>query len=255
MGRVEGKVALVTGGSLGIGRACSIMLAREGARVAVTDIDEAAGGEVVNTIKQAGGEAIFIRHDAASEADWRAAVDRTMEAYGRLDIVVNNAGVGKTSDVETQTLEDWRFLMSINLDGVFLGTKYGIEAMKKSGSAGSIVNMSSILGIVGEATASSYNASKGGVRLLTKSAALHCAKTGTGIRVNSVHPGYIMTPMIEKAAGENREQMLSYLTGLHPIGHIGEADDIAYGVLYLASDESKFVTGTELVIDGGYTAQ
>jgi 3(or 17)beta-hydroxysteroid dehydrogenase len=255
MGRVDGKVALVTGGSLGIGRACSIMLAREGAKVAVTDIDEAAGGEVVQAIKSAGGDAIFIRHDAASEEQWRAAIDRTLEAYGKLDILVNNAGVGKTADIEAQTLEDWRFLMGINLDGVFLGTKYGIEAMKKSGSGGSIVNLSSILGIVGEATASSYNASKGGVRLLTKSAALHCAKTGTGIRVNSVHPGYIMTPMIENAFLENRDQMLNYLTSLHPIGHIGEADDIAYGVLYLASDESKFVTGTELVIDGGYTAQ
>jgi 3(or 17)beta-hydroxysteroid dehydrogenase len=255
MGRVDGKVALVTGGSLGIGRACSIMLAREGAKVAVTDIDEAAGGEVVQAIKDAGSDAIFIRHDVASEEQWRAAIDRTLEAYGRLDILVNNAGVGKTADIESQTLDDWRFLMSINLDGVFLGTKLGIEAMKRGGSGGSIVNMSSILGIVGEATASSYNASKGGVRLLTKSAALHCAKTGTGIRVNSVHPGYIMTPMIENAFRENRDQMLGHLTSLHPIGHLGEADDIAYGVLYLASDESKFVTGTELVIDGGYTAQ
>lgn len=255
MGRVEGKVALVTGGSLGIGRACAILLAKEGAKVTVTDIDEAAGAEVVQTIKGAGGDAIFIKHDAASEDQWRSAIDRTLETFGRLDIVVNNAGVGKTADIESQTLEDWRFLMSINLDGVFLGTKYGIEAMKKSGSRGSIINMSSILGIVGESTASSYNASKGGVRILTKSAALHCARTGTGIRVNSVHPGYILTPMIENAFAENREQMLSYLTGLHPIGHLGEPDDIAYGVLYLASDESSFVTGTELVIDGGYTAQ
>jgi NAD(P)-dependent dehydrogenase (short-subunit alcohol dehydrogenase family) len=255
MGRVDGKVALVTGGALGIGRACAILLAREGAKIAVTDIDEAAGGEVVNTIKGAGGDAIFIRHDAASEDDWRAAVDRTVQTYGKLDIVVNNAGVGKTANVEDQTLEDWRFLMSINLDGVFLGTKYGIEAMKKAGNGGSIINLSSILGIVGDAGTSSYNASKGGVRIFTKSAALHCAKTGTGIRVNSVQPGYIYTPMVANAAGENRDQVFAYLTSLHPIGHLGEPDDIAYGVLYLASDESKFVTGAELVIDGGYTAQ
>jgi 3(or 17)beta-hydroxysteroid dehydrogenase len=187
-----------------------------------------------------------------------------LRTYDELDVLVNNAGVGKTTNVEEATLEDWRFLMSINLDGVFLGTKYGIEAMKQSGkggngkgNSGSIINMSSILGIVGEATAASYNASKGGVRIFTKSAALHCARSGYNIRVNSVHPGYILTPMVQTAmeGSGDADAMQKGLEGLHPMGHLGEPDDIAYGVLYLASDESKFVTGTELVIDGGYTAQ
>lgn len=257
MNRVQGKVAIVTGGALGIGKACALKLAEEGARVVITDIKEEEGQQVVAAIKAAKGDAIFIRHDTASEDGWKQVIDTTLKTYGKLDILVNNAGVGKTTNVEDATLEDWRFLNSINLDGVFLGTKYGIQAMKQGGNGGSIINMSSILGIVGEATAASYNASKGGVRLFTKSAALHCARSGYKIRVNSVHPGYINTPMVQSAmaAGGDAAAMQNYLVSLHPIGHLGEPDDIAYGVLYLASDESKFVTGSELVIDGGYTAQ
>jgi len=257
MNRVQDKVAIITGGALGIGKACAIRLAEEGAKVVVTDIKEEEGRKVVEEIKSAGGDAIFIRHDVASEDDWQQVISTTLHTYGKLDVLVNNAGVGKTTNVEEATLEDWRFLMGINLDGVFLGTKCGIEAMKQSGKGGSIVNMSSILGIVGEATAASYNASKGGVRIFTKSAALHCARSGYNIRVNSVHPGYIVTPMVETVmeASGDAAAMQKALEGLHPMGHLGEPDDIAYGVLYLASDESKFVTGTELVIDGGYTAQ
>jgi NAD(P)-dependent dehydrogenase (short-subunit alcohol dehydrogenase family) len=257
MNRVQGKVAIITGGALGIGKACALKLAEEGARVVITDIKEEEGQQVVAAIKAAKGDAIFIRHDTASEDGWKQVIDTTLKTYGKLDILVNNAGVGKTTNVEDATLEDWRFLNSINLDGVFLGTKYGIEAMKKGGNGGSIINMSSVLGIVGEATAASYNASKGGVRIFTKSAALHCARSGYKIRVNSVHPGYINTSMVQSAmaAGGDAAAMQNYLVSLHPIGHLGEADDIAYGVLYLASDESKFVTGSELVIDGGYTAQ
>jgi NAD(P)-dependent dehydrogenase (short-subunit alcohol dehydrogenase family) len=257
MNRVKGKVALVTGAALGIGKACALKLAEEGAQVVVTDIKEEEGQQVVAAIKAAKGDAIFIRHDAASEDGWKQVIETTLKTYGKLDILVNNAGVGKTTNVEEATLEDWRFLNSINLDGVFLGTKYGIEAMKSGGSGGSIINMSSVLGIVGEATAASYNASKGGVRLFTKSAALHCARSGYKIRVNSVHPGYINTPMVQTAmmAGGDAAAMQNHLVNLHPIGHLGEPEDIAYGVLYLASDESKFVTGSELVIDGGYTAQ
>lgn len=257
MNRVQGKVAIITGGSLGIGRACALKLAEEGARVVITDIKEEEGRKVVDQIKSAKGDAIFIRHDVANEDDWQQVISTTLSTYGRLDILVNNAGIGKTTNVEETTLKDWRFLNSINLDGVFLGTKYGIEAMKQSGNGGSIINMSSILSIVGEATAASYNASKGGVRLFTKSAALHCARSGYKIRVNSVHPGYIVTPMVQSAmeAGGDAPAMQKYLEGLHPLGHLGEPNDIAYGVLYLASDESKFVTGSELVIDGGYTAQ
>jgi 3(or 17)beta-hydroxysteroid dehydrogenase len=257
MNRVQDKVAIITGGALGIGKACAIRLAKEGAKVVVTDIKEDEGRKVVEEIKSAGGDAIFIRHDVVCEDDWQQVISTTLRTYGKLDVLVNNAGVGKTTNVEEATLEDWRFLMSINLDGVFLGTKYSIEAMKQSGKGGSIINMSSILGIVGEATAASYNASKGGVRIFTKSAALHCARSGYNIRVNSVHPGYIITPMVQTVmeASGDADAMQKGLEGLHPMGHLGEPDDIAYGVLYLASDESKFVTGTELVIDGGYTAQ
>ena len=256
MNRVQDKVAIITGGALGIGKACALKLAEEGARVVVTDIKEEEGRQVVDAIKAAGGDAIFVRHDAASEDDWKQVIATTLATYGKLDILVNNAGVGKTTNVEDATLEDWRFLMSINLDGVFLGTKYGIEAMKK-GSGGSIINLSSILGIVGDAATASYNASKGGVRIFTKSAALHCARSGYKIRVNSVHPGYINTPMVQAAmnAAGDAAAVQHHLVSLHPVGHLGEPDDIAYGVLYLASDESGFVTGSELVIDGGYTAQ
>jgi 3(or 17)beta-hydroxysteroid dehydrogenase len=256
MGRVEGKVALVTGGAMGIGKACALLLAREGAAVVVTDIQEADGAAVAQAIEAAGGRALFVKHNVAQEADWQRVIKQTLDAFGRLDIVVNNAGIGKTTNVEEDTLEGWRFLLSVNLDSVFLGTQYGIKALKRTGG-GSIINMSSIEGIVGDPGIASYNASKGGVTLLTKSAALYCAKAGYNIRVNSVHPGYIMTPLITSTmdASGNGEAMLKYLESLHPVGHLGEPDDIAYGVLYLASDEAKFVTGSQLVIDGGYTAQ
>jgi 3(or 17)beta-hydroxysteroid dehydrogenase len=256
MGRVEGKVALVTGGAMGIGKACALLLAREGAAVVVTDIQEADGAAVAQAIEAAGGRALFVKHNVAQEADWQRVIKETLGAFGRLDIVVNNAGIGKTTNVEEDTLEGWRFLLSVNLDSVFLGTQYGIKALKRTGG-GSIINMSSIEGIVGDPGLASYNASKGGVTLLTKSAALYCAKAGYNIRVNSVHPGYIMTPLITSTmdASGNGEAMLKYLESLHPVGHLGEPDDIAYGVLYLASDEAKFVTGSQLVIDGGYTAQ
>ncbi len=170
--------------------------------------------------------------------------------------MVNNAGLGIGGNAEDTTLEDWRKLMRVNLDGVFLGTKHGIRAMKDHKS-GSIINLSSIEGLIGDPNLAAYNASKGGVRLFTKSAALHCAKSGYNIRVNSIHPGYIWTPMVEnylKQVG-NVAAGRKALDSLHPIGHVGEPDDIGWGVVYLVADESKFVTGSELVIDGGYTAQ
>ena len=256
MNRMRGKCAVITGGGVGIGRACALRLAEEDAVVAVTDVNEANGALVAEEIRRAGGDAIFIAHDAADEAAWRLVMGTVLDRYKRVDVIVNNAGVALSRDVEHTTLEEWRWLMSINLDGVFLGTKHGIEAMKAHRS-GSIINLSSIEGLIGDPTLAAYNASKGGVRLLTKSAALYCAKAGYNIRVNSVHPGYIWTPMVEnflKSQGDVA-QGRKMLDSMHPIGHIGEPDDIAYGVLYLASDESKFVTGTELVIDGGYTAQ
>ena len=256
MNRMRGKSAVVTGAALGIGRACALKLADEGAAVAATDVDVEKGSIVVEEIRRRGGDAIFIEHDVADEAKWDRVMRTVVERYKKLDILVNNAGVALAKDVEHTTLEEWRRLMSINLDGVFLGTKHAVQTMKANRS-GSIVNLSSIEGLVGDPNLAAYNASKGGVRLLTKSAALYCAKAGYNIRVNSVHPGYIWTPMVEnylKSQGDVA-QGRKLLDSLHPIGHVGEPDDIAYGVLYLASDEAKFVTGTELVIDGGYTAQ
>ena len=256
MSRVRGKVAIVTGGALGIGRASALKLAQEGAAVVVTDVDATNGPVAVQEITSQGGNAIFVQHDVADEAAWTRVMQATIDRYKKLDVLVNNAGIALAKDVEHTTLDDWRHLMSINLDAVFLGTKHAIAAMKANRS-GSIINLSSIEGLIGDPNLAAYNASKGGVRLLTKSAALYCAKSGYNIRVNSVHPGYIWTPMVEnylKSQGDVAAGRRT-LDALHPIGHVGEPDDIAYGVLYLASDESKFVTGTELVIDGGYTAQ
>lgn len=256
MPRVQGRVALVTGGAMGIGQACAELLAAEGAAVAVTDREVDMGRAVADKITAAGGRAIFIEHDVSLEERWIHAVSETVGALGKLDILVNNAGVGRVGDVEHTSLKEWRDLLAVNLDGVFLGIKHAIPPMRDAGG-GSIINLSSIEGLVGDPTLAAYNASKGAVRLLTKSAALYCAKSGSKIRVNSVHPGYIWTPMVQHAveASGNAEEMRRSLESLHPIGHLGEAIDIAYGVLYLASDESKFMTGAELVIDGGYTAQ
>jgi 3(or 17)beta-hydroxysteroid dehydrogenase len=255
MSRVSGKVALVTGGAMGLGEAIVRLLVREGAKVVLTDIQDAAGQAVADSL--GADQTLYRHHDAASEADWQSVIAWTLDQFGQLDVVVNNAGVALIKSVEETTLADWRGLMSVNLDGVFLGTKYGIAALRLQGRGGSIINLSSIEGIIGDPNLAAYNASKGGVRLLTKSAALHCAKAGYGIRVNSIHPGIIWTPMVETwlTATGHPEQGRRYLDSLHPVGHVGEPDDIAYGVLYLASEEAKFITGSELVIDGGYTAQ
>lgn len=256
MERMSGKCALVTGAAKGLGEATAALLAREGARVMLTDVDVRAGKAAAERIGKEGGDAAFLEHDVSSEDDWRRVMEAAMQHFGRLDAMVNNAGVALGRDVEHTTLEQWRWLMSINLDGVFLGTRFAIEAMKPA-RGGSIINLSSIEGLIGDPNLAAYNASKGGVRLFTKSAALYCAKSGYNIRVNSVHPGYILTPMVEGYAESTGDAAAARraLEALHPLGRIGEPDDIAYGVLYLASDESKFVTGAELVIDGGYTAQ
>jgi 3(or 17)beta-hydroxysteroid dehydrogenase len=259
MGRVDGKVCIVTGGAVGLGEACARLLAREGARVLITDVDDSAGEKAADAIRRAGGDAAFHRHDVSREEEWQQVIDGCVGTYGRLDVLVNNAGVGRGGPPEDETLESWRALMSVNLDGVFLGTKHALRAMKRQRpGGGSIVNLSSIEGIVGDPNLGAYNASKGGVRLYTKSVALYAAKNRLGIRVNSVHPGYIWTPMVEnylRNQGADIAEGRRALDAMHPIGHVGEPDDIAYGVLYLAADESKFVTGAELVIDGGYTAQ
>ncbi|MBO1323577.1 SDR family oxidoreductase [Acetobacter sp. TBRC 12305] len=254
MGRVSNKVAFVSGAASGIGKAAACLLAREGAAVVIGDVDEKDGQEVIAEIEGRGGKALFVTLDVQKEEDWQVAIETTLRHFGRLDIAVNNAGIVYDGTVESTSLEDWQRVQSINLDGVFLGTKYAIAAICRHGDGGSIINLSSIGGLVGIATRAAYNASKGGIRLLTKSCALHCAQAGYKIRVNSLHPGYIWTQMVEDLTRDDdpaRQKVIDQ----HPLGHLGSVDDAAYGILYLASDESKFMTGSELVIDGGYTAQ
>jgi 3(or 17)beta-hydroxysteroid dehydrogenase len=254
MNRVSGKVIIITGAAGGIGKAISVVLAKEGARVVVTDVSEEQGKAVVEGIKNYGGQAVFIRQDVAQEDGWKKVIETTLRDFGRLDVLVNCAGVFLASSIEDTTLEEWRWLMSINLDGVFLGTKYAAMAMKKTGG-GSIINMSSVGGMLGTVDSLAYNTSKGGVRILSRAAAIEFSKAGHdyNIRVNSVHPGLIETAMI--APMINDPEIGKSMLKWQPVGHYGEPLDVAYGVLYLASDESKFITGAELVIDGGWTAQ
>ena len=249
--RLPGKVALITGGASGLGRASAMMLAREGARVAVTDINEEGGRAVATAI---GDAARFIRHDVTSEADWKAAIAATLDAFGALHVLVNSAGIGISKDVEALTLEEWRRVHAIDLDGVFLGCKHAVPAIARSGG-GSIVNISSISGIIAGHNMAAYNSAKAGVRLLTKSVALHCARKGYGIRCNSVHPTFIDTPILDPYKQQlGAREAVAKLARQVPLGRIGEPDDVAYGVLYLASDESKFMTGAELILDGGISA-
>jgi NAD(P)-dependent dehydrogenase (short-subunit alcohol dehydrogenase family) len=253
MARVAGKVALVTGGASGLGEAAGRLLAAEGAAVVLTDIQDEKGEAVAAEICAASASARFHHQDVTDEALWQEVVDEIVATEGGLDILVNAAGISGRSLALTETsLEDWRQMTAINLDGTFLGVKNGIRAMAQRG--GAIVNVSSVLGLIGLPSAGAYAASKGGVRLLTKVAAVECKSLGYKIRVNSVHPGFIDTPMLQgllqSPDGERLAKMISRIQG-----PIGEAEDIAQGILYLASDESKFVTGTELVIDYGLTAQ
>lgn len=257
MDRVKEKVAFISGAAMGLGFAMARRLGQEGARVFISDIQEDALKKAAEDLSMDGIEIATVRQDVTREEDWEAAMEACLRHYGQLDIAVNNAGVSLSGNVEQTSLKDWRWLMAVNLDGVFLGTKHAIAAMRKSSRLGSIINISSIEGLIGDPNLAAYNASKGGVRIFTKSCALHCAKEGYGIRVNSIHPGYIWTPMVQHYVEETgeAENARAALAALHPLGHIGEPDDIAWGVVYLASDESKFVTGAELIIDGGYTAQ
>lgn len=249
--RLAGKVALISGGARGMGAVEARLLAREGARVVVGDILDAAGKQVEADIKAAGGEATFVHLDVSREADWEQAVATAVQRYGALHILVNNAGIGGGGKVEETTLADWNKVMDINSTGVFLGTRAAIPAMRRSGG-GSIINISSQLGLVGVDNSSpQYQASKGAVRLLTKATAIQYA--GEGIRVNSVHPGPVVTPMTEARRADPATYNLT-LSRI-PLGRYAQPEDIAYGVLYLASDEAAFVTGSELVIDGGWTAQ
>ncbi|HUH39001.1 MAG TPA: glucose 1-dehydrogenase [Spongiibacteraceae bacterium] len=252
-GRVAGKVAMVTGGASGLGEAISLLLAQEGAQVVVADIAVEAGKRLVSTIREAGGDARFIELDVTSEAGWADAVAQVLADYGSLNVLVNNAGIAPVGDMEMD-FALWRKVMSINLDGVFLGTREAIRAMRKCGAQGSIINISSTMAMTATPTTAAYSASKGGVRSLTKAAALHCAAAKLPIRVNSVHPGMCMTPLVEDYF-KNHPEALEPQLASYPIGHLGQAVDIAQGVLYLASDESRFTLGAELVIDGGFLAQ
>lgn len=260
-GQVEGKIALVTGGASGIGEAIVELFAREGATVIATDIDELHGPELAKRVTKAGGKAIFLEQDVTSEERWVEIAAEIARRYGRLDILVSNAGIGiSVPSIVDMTLSDWRKQNAINLDGVFLSVKHCLPLMRKHGG-GSIVMMSSLAGLRGAPGLSAYSATKGGVRLFAKSIAMECAAAGDGIRVNSVHPGIIDTPIWGKiptgatGAGQNApidpEERAKVVT---PLGRAGQAAEIASGVLYLASDASRYVTGSELVIDGGMNA-
>ncbi|MCL8009088.1 SDR family NAD(P)-dependent oxidoreductase [Gelidibacter japonicus] len=251
MKRTENKVVVVTGGALGIGRETSLLLAKHGAKVAVTDILDKEGQALVEEIKKSGGKAKYWHLDVTKEKDVEKVYAEVVKEFGRLDATVNNAGIAGADKPSSEVTEkEWDLVMDINVKGVFFCTKHAVPHMRKSGG-GSIVNISSIYGIVGASDLPPYHASKGAVRVMSKTDAIQYAKDK--IRVNSVHPGFIWTPLVEELAKDD-PGFRKHLDSLHPIGHIGETIDIAYGILYLISDESKFTTGSELVIDGGYTA-
>ena len=260
MGRLENKVAIVTGGASGIGAACVETFVREGASVVISDLDEMRGPELADRINSAGGKALFYRHDVADETAWPAVIQATEQAFGRLDILVANAGIGILVPVVSMTLQDWQRQIAVNLDGVFLSVKHSIPAMRRAGG-GSIVIMSSVAGLRGTAGLAGYCATKGGVRLFGKAVALECAAARDNIRVNTVHPGTIDTPIWRKipAGATGREQsepidphLLAKQTV--PFQRPGDPQDIANSVLFLASADSSYITGSEIVVDGGMTS-
>jgi NAD(P)-dependent dehydrogenase (short-subunit alcohol dehydrogenase family) len=246
-GRVDNDVAIVTGARTGIGRATSERLAEEGDTVVVTHYEQDGAQETVESIRESGGEAVHMKLDVQSEADWQRVIAKTCEEVGCPTILVNNAGVYMVKPITEIDQDDWQKLFDVNVKGVFLGMKHCAPVMEENGR-GSIINMSSVAGLAGVAGHTCYGGSKGAVRLMTKDMAMEVA--GTGVRVNSIHPGVIDTKMVREE-GPSMEEFRS----MHPVDRIGEPEDVAHGALYLASEESKFVTGTELVIDGGFTAQ
>lgn len=256
-GRLAGKVAIVTGSAEGMGEATAKLFAQQGAKVIVADINEIKGKQVAEQICRQGGEAAFIRLDVTDEENWEAVMRETVKKYGKLNILVNNAGIIKIAGVEDTSLEDWQRIIAVNATGPFLGTKLAIRTMKVNGEPCSIINRSSIAGQIGDKNMFAYCASKGAVTLMTKSAALSCADRNYKIRVNSVHPAYVSTSMTKSEAaqlGITEEEYMEGAKAFHPMG-LGEPVDVAYLDLYLASDESKWATGAEFTIDGGATAQ
>ena len=252
MGRLDGKVALISGGARGQGAAEALLFAREGAKVVIGDILDEEGRQVEAQIAEHGGDSTYVRLDVTSADDWDAAVQTALDRYGRLDILVNNAGIlGRRAGLEETTSEQWDRVLEVNAKGAFLGTKAAIPALRDAGG-GSIINISSIAGIIADPTGiPAYQASKGALRLLTKSTAIQYA--ADNIRCNSVHPGLIVTAMSEDVLADPDSRQTFF--GSIPLGRLGTVDDIANGVLFLASEESSFVTGSELVIDGGLVAQ
>jgi NAD(P)-dependent dehydrogenase (short-subunit alcohol dehydrogenase family) len=267
MGRVQGKVALVTGGASGIGRACALLLGKEDATVIVTDVQDDMGQDTARKINQEGGDAMYLNHNVTDEDAWIRVIGEIKSCYGKLHVLVNNAGIAIAGPVTEMSLADWRRQQAINLDGVFLGTKHALPLIRESGG-GSIINMSSLAGLKGSAGLAGYCATKGGVRLFTKAVAMECAAAKDKVRVNSVHPGIIETPIwgaiaegmpgevLSAAASRANAPDLDALSSMIvPMGVKGLPEDIAEGVLYLASDASRYVTGTELVIDGGLSTR
>ena len=257
MNRVHDKVCIITGAALGIGRACALRLAGEGARIALFDVLDEPGRVLLEQLRRDGVDADYWHVDVSREAQVRAAMEGVAERFGGIDVLVNNAGIaGANKPTHELTEAEWDLVQAVNVKGVFLCTKHAIPHLRAAG-AGSIINLSSIYGLVGGADVPAYHASKGAVRLMTKTDALLYAPDR--IRVNSVHPGFIWTPMVEHHLRDSGADDLVaarvQLDALHPLGHVGDVDDIAWGVVYLASDEAKFVTGSEMVIDGGYTAR
>ncbi len=250
MGRLDGKVAIISGAASGMGAVEATLFAKEGAKVVLGDIQDAMGETVARGI---GRNALYVRLDVAQEPDWRRAVEAAVSRFGKLNVLVNNAGTGGDTyfeNIEGESLSDWDLTMSVNARGTFLGTKHAVPEMRRAGG-GSIVNISSIYGLVATSVGAAYAASKGAIRIFSKAAAIQYAKEG--IRVNSVHPGFIETPQSRVLLDDPVER--AKLEERTPIGRIGTSEDIAYGVLFLASDESSYITGAELVMDGGITAQ